>query len=147
MGGGETLQSWHQPLGRERGRHPHVQRVLPRLAAHPPHAFAELAEPLAQRRQAGFGGRGQRQPPCEPVEQLNAELVLERTNLLTDRRRRHVQLVGGAAEAQVPRGGLEGDQGVEGQGAEHGGFSTDSQAIAVDNETSFVAVRPCTQTR
>jgi len=46
--------------------------------------------------------------------------VLEAADLVAQRRRGHVQLLGSPGEAQVPGGGLEGFQRVEGrQGAAH----------------------------
>ena len=91
--------------------------MLVRLATHALDAGRESLDPFLQRRQAGFGRRGQRQPARAPVKELRAELILEAADLLADGRRRHVQLGRGPREAQVAGSGLEGDQGVEGQGA------------------------------
>src|SRR5690606_41996252 len=56
----------------------------------------------------------------EPAEQRQAEMRLERFHLMADRRRRHMQLGRGLAEAEMPRRGLESAQRVErGQASRH----------------------------
>ena len=47
------------------------------------------------------------------TEQLHAEEALEQANLVTDRRRRHVELLGGMIEISAPGRCLEGAHGVE----------------------------------
>ena len=49
------------------------------------------------------------------VKQLDTEMSLQSTNLVTDRGRRHVQLAGGAREAQQTRRGLERAQRSQGR--------------------------------
>ena len=58
-------------------------------------------------------GLGDDQALALAVEQLEAELLLQRLDLVADRALRDEQLLGGAREALVPRGGLEGLQCVE----------------------------------
>ena len=62
---------------------------------------------------------------CRPRashEQRPADDVFQQTDLLADRAGRDRQLVGGAREVQMPRGGLKGAQGVEReQGTGHRG--------------------------
>lgn len=54
------------------------------------------------------------------AEQDDAQHVLQRADLLTDRRRGHRQFVGGAGKAQMAGSGVEDAQRVEGQmGALH----------------------------
>ena len=54
------------------------------------------------------------------MEQLERQQILEPADLMAERGRRHMQLLGGLGEAQVPGRGLERLEGIErGQGAAH----------------------------
>ena len=74
----------------------------------PQEAFAQGVEP-------GLGLVGQLEALGGAAEQHHAEHVLERADLLPDRRGGDRELVSRARERQVPRGGVEHAQGVEGQ--------------------------------
>src|SRR4029077_9051001 len=50
-----------------------------------------------------------------PIEQLGTEQLLERAYLLADGPRRHMQLLGRIAEAQLPRDGFERSQRAKGR--------------------------------
>ena len=50
-----------------------------------------------------------------PLEHRQTYMILQQTNLMADRRRRHVQFVGGERQAEMPRRGLEGPQRVQGR--------------------------------
>jgi hypothetical protein len=69
----------------------------------------------AQRFQPGCRLVGQFQPLAGPAEQHDAEQILQRADLLTDRRRRHRQFVGRARERKMARRRVEHAQGVKGQ--------------------------------
>ncbi len=77
--------------------------------------FLEPEEAFAQRIEPGDRLVGQLEPFRGAAEQHHAEHVLERADLLADRGRGHRELVGRAGEAEVPRGGVEHAQGVEGR--------------------------------
>ena len=68
---------------------------------------AEMLEAARQFRQHGAAGVGQQQPACQSLEQLDAQLLLERLHLMADGSRGDVQLVGRLDEAQVACGRLE----------------------------------------
>ena len=50
----------------------------------------------------------------QPMEQRMAQLLLEHLDLLTHRRRRHMQFIGGLAETPQPCDGLEASQSTQG---------------------------------
>ncbi len=80
---------------------------------HRPHRFLELEEPAAQGIEPGHRLVGQLQPLGGAPEQHYPEHVLERADLLADRRRRHRQLIRRARERQMPRRRIEYAQAVE----------------------------------
>ena len=53
------------------------------------------------------------------VEQLEAQQVLQSADLVAERGRRDVQLLGGLGEAQMPSRGLEGPQRIQGRQGAH----------------------------
>ena len=55
----------------------------------------------------------QRDRSSEAMKQPAFQPVLEKADLLADRRRRNIQLLGGFSEAQMPSRRLEGAQGVQ----------------------------------
>jgi hypothetical protein len=63
--------------------------------------------------QIGLTGRGQDELLMQPLEQAYAEARLQRFHLLPHGGGRHVQLVRGQFEAEMPRGGLGCTQRVE----------------------------------
>jgi hypothetical protein len=73
----------------------------------------ETAESGAHFREEGLGRLSQDQLFVQALEQPHAQAILKRLDLLADSARRHVQLLGGKLETQVPRGGLEGPERIE----------------------------------
>ncbi|MGY4294665.1 hypothetical protein ACVWXN_002760 [Bradyrhizobium sp. i1.4.4] len=70
--------------------------------------------------QIGLTGRGENELLMQPLEQLHAEACLQRFHLLPHGGGRHVQLVRGQLEAEMPRGSFECAQRVErGKGVGH----------------------------
>src|SRR5262249_37662683 len=63
--------------------------------------------------------RGERNRPGAPFEQFDAEQRFEPTNLVTDGARGDVELLRRLGQAQVPRRGLEGPQGIQWPRAMH----------------------------
>jgi hypothetical protein len=59
--------------------------------------------------------------PAGALEELHLKVVLQRFHLLADRRRRHVQGLGGVGERQSRGHGLEDTQGIERQAGIGGG--------------------------
>ncbi len=104
----EALQPRHQPLGREAGRGGERQAAAVDRRGEQRSGFGEAVEGLAQGGEGGLGGVGEQQALGGALEQRRAHIVFQVLDLLRDGARRHRQLVGGAAEVQVPRGRLEG---------------------------------------
>ena len=75
--------------------------------------FRDQLEGAANRRQVPGTCRGQLDRACLASEQLDAERVFQRPDMLAHCARRDAQLVGGAGEAHVAGGGLEGAQAAE----------------------------------
>lgn len=106
----ESLQSRHQPLAGERRRDADRQRALLLF-------LAQGREGPRERIQAGGdvghrtrSRRGQRQAAGLAPEQPHAEVVLQRLQLVADRRRRHAELVSRPRETALTRGRLERSQ-------------------------------------
>ncbi len=117
---GEGGQPRGEPLGVELARRGDGVAVARLPGLHRLDALLELEEALAQGFEPGGALLGQLEPLAGAAEQDRAQMILERADLLADRGRRDRQLVGGAGEAEVPRGGIVNAQGVEGQmGALH----------------------------
>ena len=116
----EALQPRHQPLRREGRRHGNGKHpgVVQRLETR--ERFVDLREGLAQARQQRLALVGQQQVPVGAPEQHVAQMVLQQLDLLADRGGGHEQLLGGAREAQMARGGDEGAQRVERRQASKG---------------------------
>ena len=104
-----------QPGGKEfaRGSNRIDVAGLPRL--HGLHGILEMQKAGAQRSQARAGLFGQFQALAGPAEQDDAEEILQRADLLPDRSRCNRQLIRSPREREVPCGGIEDAQGVEGQ--------------------------------
>ncbi|QEX22587.1 hypothetical protein FRZ61_25190 [Hypericibacter adhaerens] len=73
----------------------------------------ELAERVVDPGQDPRAGLGQDQPLLGPLEQRNAQRILEQADLLADGRGRHMQLAGGLNQAAMAGGSPKGTQGVE----------------------------------
>ena len=109
----QARQTRHQPPRREGRSRADREPACPLSAAQHSDADREQLESLAQvfRRELTLVGEGE--APRPPAEELHAQVPLESTDLVADRRRRHVQLARGAGEAQKPRGRFESAQGRE----------------------------------
>ncbi|EXI90567.1 MAG: hypothetical protein AW12_01431 [Candidatus Accumulibacter sp. BA-94] len=110
MQGGEAGQVADQPTAAEGWRR-RQQQAPARLT--PTRAFdrgSEALQSFAHFRQHQPAFARQLHGPRQPPEQLEAEVLLEATNLVADRRRRHRQFGGGVLETQVPGRRLEGAQ-------------------------------------
>jgi hypothetical protein len=111
----ELAQARHQPLGGERGGGGQGQAAAVDGGGQQAGGLGQAVEGLAQGGQGGLGGVGQQQALGRALEQGRADIVLQVLDLLADGAGRHRQLVGGAAEVQVARGGLERAQRVQGR--------------------------------
>jgi hypothetical protein len=109
----EAAEPARQPLGGDRGRGADGERAAEALLTHPLHAGDQLVERAAHRGQQKLPLVGQEQPTIEPAEQLGAQVLLERLDLVADRGLGHEQLLGRLGEAQQARRGLEGAQRVQ----------------------------------
>src|SRR5690606_5194016 len=103
----------HQPLGGERGGGGQRQPPAIHCGGEQRGGLGQPVERLAQGGQGGLRRVGQQQALGRALEQRRAHVVLEVLDLLGDRARGHRQLVGGAAEVQVPGRGLERPERVE----------------------------------
>ena len=123
-------QPWDEPLGGE-GRSD-ADRHMQGLG---PQALCGIGEHLERAPHAGgiaLAVVGQHQGARVPLEQLEAQLCFERTNLLRHGALGHAQLQPGQAKVEMAAGGLERSQRIErGRGAQRGGhgcrFSTESK--------------------
>ena len=89
---------------RGKGR-PDADRQRARVALHR-HLRGQICERVEQRCEAGLigaPGGGHRQPVRGPLEQRNADPVLEQMHHPADRSGGHVQFAGRAREAAMPR--------------------------------------------
>ena len=120
MGGVKAGEPRHQPLAGKTGQEADRQGPRGIAAAQLLDGAADARESLAQGRQQAAPGRSQLEPAGEAAEQGDAEVGLQGLHLVTDRRLGDVQLLGGLGEAQVPRPGLEGAQGIERGKPRHG---------------------------
>ncbi len=109
----EPLQPRDQPFrGDRRGRADGQQAVVARLRQRL-RCRGQQFETLAQRRQRRLRLVGQQQRPGQPAEQRVSAMGLQRLDLMADRRRRDMQLLGGLRETQMTRCGLEGTERIE----------------------------------
>ncbi len=106
--GVEAMQPRHDPLrGEQRfGAHGDDQALFA-VGADLVHRAPQGLKPLMQLWQSRTRGRGQADPPVVADEQLDAQILLERLDLVTDRRGGDVQLLGRRSEALGARGDLE----------------------------------------
>lgn len=76
-------------------------------SAHGPAYDGGLGEQVPRRFEEGLPGRGQPHRPGRTVEQRDAQIALQQSDLLAQRRLGHVQPLGGAPEVQLLRDGDE----------------------------------------
>ncbi|ODN65150.1 hypothetical protein BA763_13425 [Burkholderia cenocepacia] len=91
----------------ERRQHRHHQPPVAVARAHVARRVGDHHQRGADLLRVPHAGVGQAQPLAVAREQLHAELFLERAHLVADRAVRDEQLVGGAREVLVARGGFE----------------------------------------
>ncbi len=118
----EAAHARDQPLDREGRRQVDLERGRALRLAQLLRRVHHLLEGFLDARQVGLAGGGERKRLGVAHEQRDAEVLLERLDLVAHGRGRDEELVGRAREAQVPRRDLEGTQRIErGNGARHGG--------------------------
>ena len=138
MGGAEAVEPRHQPFGREGGIEADRDSAALLVGAQQVGGVGQLVETVPHGRQGGLAGLGQPERAGQAPEQRDAHLFLKRLDLVADRRRGDMQLLGGLGEAQMPRRGLEGAQRIErGQVAGHIGLYLRNSKTSTD-ERSFV---------
>ncbi len=108
-----------QPFGGEAGRRADHQDLAVEGVEQALDGLADLQECGVEAGIEHLAGRRQRDRAGVAVEQPLAEEGFEARDLVAQRRRRHVEFVGGARKAFVAGGGLEGAQSVQ-RGQEFG---------------------------
>ena len=109
-------------------------------SSHPAHARPQPIERVAHRRQQHLALVGQDQRPVHAAEQRRAQVLLERADLMADRRLGDEQLVGRLGEAEVAGRGLERAQRIERrQSGRHAALLSMSQTYRLDEQPSFVS--------
>ncbi len=104
----KAVQPRHQPFHGKRRRHAHGQHAGLVQALQLPHGLAHHLEAAADARQERLAGIGQCDAPAGAAEQRHAQMCLERTDLVADRRRRHAKFIGRLYEAEVAGHDLKG---------------------------------------
>src|SRR5262249_3398200 len=117
------LEARQQPLALKRGRSADGEWNLACAAAHLLNRRRQAIKAVAQTFEAGLTGIGEQDLAVEPAKQRDAQPLLEPLDLMADGCRRHVQLGGGLADAQMARSCLESTQRVQGrQSSAHSAF-------------------------
>ncbi|MPN52232.1 hypothetical protein SDC9_199888 [bioreactor metagenome] len=99
---------------RSKGRRCHHRQPACRpQTAHCSHCRLEAVHALAQLGQHRLALGGQFKRARQTMKQAHAEMSLQTTDLVADRRWRHRQLFGRTLEAQMTRGGFEGPECIE----------------------------------
>ena len=111
----EPVQPHDQPFGGKRGRGGDRQGAGVVMGAQPPDRGLYAGEGFRQSRQQYPCRGGQLDRTVEAVEQPDAEVLFQRMNLMADRGRGDVELVGGLAETGQPGGRFEGAQRAQGR--------------------------------
>ncbi len=120
----EAAQAMHEPFGGEVGGCADGQRPGVLALQQPLGAAGDAVECVAHDAQVRAPSFGDDEALALPIEELEAKLRFERLDLVADRALRHAQLLGGAREALMARGGLESLEGVQRwQAARHGSTS------------------------
>jgi hypothetical protein len=81
--------------------HTNMQQVRNALGPERGRRLRDATKRFTYRRQVGFPGVGQDHLPCQPLEQLHAQPLLQLADLLADGASSDVQLVRGLFEAEV----------------------------------------------
>ena len=115
LGPAELRQARAQAIDVETGMHSDVEQACDALRPELSGCVSEATKRLTYRRQVGFPSRGQDHLPCQPLEQLHTQPLLQQTNLLTYGASSDVQLVRGLLKAEMAGGRLEGAQSIEGR--------------------------------
>ena len=135
----ETGEPRHQPQRGEgqRRRHAHDRRGL---HAHGGGRLAQLVQCLRNFAVVAVAGFGQHQRARAPLEELDAELLLELLDLAADRRLREEEFRGCRSKRQQAGGGLESAQQVERESAGRAAYAFPS-LMHLHPGNSFVAGR------
>src|SRR5579885_2273114 len=131
MRGAETRQPGRQPERGEGDRGPDHEPPAGTPAEDLLGPGCQPLENVAEQWQVGLASFGQAQPPRKTMEQEPAEMLLERADLLADRRGRHTQLLGGRHEAAVTRRRLEGAQPPQWRQTTRQGQSDDPEKLGL----------------
>jgi hypothetical protein len=107
MARAEAVEPRHQPFDRERRRGRDGQHARPAGPADALDRLADQAERFAGRRQQRLARPRQAHRPAGPPEQPDAELLLQRADLVADGRRRHGEFARRLGEAEMARRRLE----------------------------------------
>ena len=113
MPGKKSIEPGHDPLCGETRRCAHHQDAVLPGAVELLQGHAQAFEPGPNAGLNETPGLGQLDGPRAAMKQLEAEKIFQPANLMTERCRRHMQLICGLREAQVAGRGLEGLEGVQ----------------------------------
>ena len=118
-----TDTTWTSAVGctpsRRGSRRYSVTRALARLWTGNVVAPLHRDSGLRGRWQEGLAIGGEYDTAGQTFEQLGAQMLLQGTHLVADRRGRDMQLVGRPVEAQMPGSGLEGPNRTQGREVSH----------------------------
>ena len=109
----EPPQPVDEPLRSKIGRGADGERAAALTLQQPFGAIGDPIERVAHDREIGAPALGDHQPLALAIEQLQAELGLERFHLMADGALRDAELLGGAREALMAGRGLEGLERIE----------------------------------
>ena len=109
----KTPQPRHQPFGDQSRRRRDDQHIAGAVAVELRHRAAHALEAGVQPGIDQPARIGQLDRAGAAMEQRQAELLLQRADLMAERGGRHMQFVGGFGETQMPRDRLEGAQRIE----------------------------------
>ena len=117
IGAPEAVQPRDQPAGGQRGVGAHPGRLGLAACGDIGQHSLDAVETGGQLREQGLARLGQHHLAVQALEQRGRQRGFQFADLAADCRLRNVQFLGGAAEARVTAGDLEGSQGGEGQAA------------------------------
>jgi hypothetical protein len=110
---GKVAEPMHQPLGGKIGRGADCEDPCTLPLQEPLGADRNAVQGIAHHGKIIAAGFGDDQPLALAVEQLDRKLGFKRLDLVADGALRDAQLFRRARKTLVPRGGLEGFQGIE----------------------------------